>query len=134
VLSGTWYYSLIGMYNARILDHFERPRNAGELPPPALHTEVTNPVCGDILHLWMLVDCGCIRDIRFKTKGCVSAIACSSVLTEMVAGKRLEEAQRLSATDIAMAIGGLPPESGHAAELAAQALKSVLQLAMTRGG
>ena len=122
------------MFNATILEHFERPRNAGELPPPALTVEASNPVCGDILHLWVLVDAGCIRQIRFKARGCVAAIASGSMLTELVAGKRLEEAQLLSASDIAAALGGLPPESGHAAELAADALKLALQLALTRPG
>jgi len=122
------------MFNATILDHFERPRNAGELPPPALTVEVSNPVCGDILHLWVLLDAGCIREIRFKAKGCVAAIASGSMLTELILGKRLAEAQQLSANDIATALGGLPPESGHAAELAADALKNALQIASTQPG
>jgi len=122
------------MFNATILEHFERPRNAGELPPPALTVEASNPVCGDILHLWVLIDSGCIGKIRFKARGCVAAIASGSMLTELVAGKRLEEAQLLSASDIAAALGGLPPESGHAAELAADALKLALQVALNRPG
>ena len=118
------------MFNATILDHFERPRNAGELPPPALKIEATNPVCGDILHLWLLEGEGRLRDIRFKAKGCVAAIAAGSMLTTLVMGKTLEDAGQLSANDIAAALGGLPPESGHAAELAEQALKSAVQMAL----
>ena len=122
------------MFNATILEHFERPRNAGELPPPAVKIEAANPVCGDILHLWVVVDGGCIRQVRFKAKGCVAAIASGSMLTELIAGKVLEEAQQLSASEIAAALGGLPPESGHAAELAEQVLKSALQMALTLRG
>jgi len=122
------------MFNATILEHFERPRNAGELPPPAVKIEAANPVCGDILHLWVVVDGGCIRQVRFKAKGCVAAIASGSMLTELIAGMVLEEAQQLSASEIAAALGGLPPESGHAAELAEQVLKSALQMALTLRG
>ena len=120
------------MFNEIILDHFESPRNVGELPPPAFRIEATNPVCGDILHLWVLVEEECIRQIRFKAKGCVAAIASASVLTELVIGKRLMEARQVSAQQIAASLGGLPPESGHAAELAEQALKSALQVIRAR--
>jgi nitrogen fixation protein NifU and related proteins len=120
------------MFNTTILEHFERPRNAGELPSPALKIEANNPVCGDILHLWVLVEAGCIRQIRFKAKGCVAAIACGSMLTELVLGKSPEEAGQLTSREIAAALGGLPSESGHAADLAEQALKSALQIAQRR--
>ncbi|MBI3934150.1 MAG: iron-sulfur cluster assembly scaffold protein [Acidobacteria bacterium] len=122
------------MFNATILEHFERPRNAGELPAPALRVEATNPVCGDILHLWLLVEAGCIREMRFKAKGCVAAIASASMLTEMVRGKNLEQASHVSSSQISAALGGLPPESGHAAELAEQALKAALQAALAWRG
>ena len=122
------------MFNATILEHFERPRNAGELPFPALKVEATNPVCGDILCLWLLVEAGSLREVRFKAKGCVAAIASGSMLTEMVMGKKLEEAGQLSSNEISVALGGLPPESGHAAELAEQALKSAVQKALTLRG
>ena len=118
------------MYNARILDYFETPRNAGELPAPAITVEATNPVCGDILRLWLLVDAGQIREIRFKAKGCVAAIPSGSMLTELVKGKSLEEAGLLSAADLSAALGGLPEASGHAAELAEEALKSALRKAL----
>jgi nitrogen fixation NifU-like protein len=122
------------MFNATVLDHFERPRNAGELPSPAFKIEASNPVCGDILHLWVLAEAGRIRQICFKAKGCVAAIASGSALTEMVTGKTLQEARQISAAEVAAALGGLPPESGHAAELAADALKTALQLAFRRAG
>jgi len=122
------------MFNATILEHFERPRNAGELAAPALLAEASNPVCGDILRLWVLPEAGSIREIRFKAKGCVAAIASASMLTEMVRGRKLEEASKLSSEEISAALGGLPPESGHAAELAVETLKIALQQALARPG
>jgi nitrogen fixation NifU-like protein len=117
------------MYSAILLDHFQNPRNAGELPPPALAVEVTNPVCGDILRLSLSVEAGRLAKVCFKAKGCVAAIACGSALTEMVQGKTLAEAASVSAVDVAAALGGLPPESGHAAALAEEALKKALAAA-----
>jgi|SRR3990167_2122988 len=122
------------MFNATILEHFERPRNAGELAAPALLAEASNPVCGDILRLWVLPEAGSIREIRFKAKGCVAAIASASMLTEMVRGRKLEEASKLSSQEISAALGGLPPESGHAAALAVETLKIALQQALARPG
>ena len=115
------------MFNATILDHFSNPRNAGELSAPAIVIEASNPVCGDILRLWLLVDQGVIRDIRFKAKGCVAAIASGSMLTTLASGKSLDAAAAISPEMIANALAGLPPESGHAAELAAEALRNALQ-------
>ena len=115
------------MYSATLLDHFHNPRNAGELPPPAVTVEVTNPACGDILRLSIMIDEGRIRNVRFKAKGCVPTIACGSLLTEIVQGKSPEQAARVSSADIVTAIGGLPPASGHAAVLAIDALKQALR-------
>ncbi len=115
------------MYSAALLDHFQNPRNVGELPPPATLVEVTNPVCGDILRLSLRVEAGRLEDVRFKTRGCVAAIACASQLTELVKGKTLEEAAQVSAGEIVAALGGLPPESGHAGVLAEDALKAALR-------
>ena len=115
------------MYSPAMLDHFQNPRNAGELPPPAVTVEVTNPACGDIMRLSVLVEEGRLRDVRFKTSGCVASIACGSLLTELIQGKTLEQAKRMSAFQIAQGLGGLPPESGHASMLAEEALKAVLK-------
>ena len=112
-----------------MLDHFQNPRNAGELPPPALTVEVSNSACGDIMRLSALVEEGRLRDVRFKASGCVASIACGSLLTEMIQGKTLDEAKRTSAFAIAKGLGGLPPESGHASILAEDALKAVLKAA-----
>jgi nitrogen fixation protein NifU and related proteins len=110
-----------------MLDHFQNPRNAGELPPPAVTVEVSNPACGDIMRLSVRVEDGRLRDVRFKTRGCVASIACGSLLTEIIHGKTLEEVKRTSAFDIAKKLGGLPPESGHASILAEDALKAALK-------
>ena len=115
------------MYNPVLLDHFQNPRNTGELPPPAITVEVTNPVCGDILRLSVLVEEGRLRDARFKAKGCVASIACGSLLTELVIGKTLGEAGRVTAAEVAAGIGGLPPESGHASVLAEDAIRAALK-------
>ena len=115
------------MHNPTVLDHFQNPRNAGELPPPAVTVEVTNPACGDILQLSVLIEEGQLREVRFKAKGCVASIACGSLLTELAIGKTLEEAGRVTAAEVAAGIGGLPPESGHASVLAEDAIKAALK-------
>jgi len=115
------------MHNPTLIDHFQNPRNAGELPPPAVTVEVANPACGDILRLSLLVQEGRLQDVRFKVRGCVASIACGSLLTELIKGKTLAEAERVSAATVASAMGGLPPEGGHASILVADALKAALR-------
>jgi len=117
------------VYSATLLDHFHNPRNAGELPSPASTVEVTNPACGDILRLSIETREGRIRDVRFKAKGCVPSIACASLLTELIQGKTLAEAARLSSAEIESAIGGLPSASSHAAVLALDALQLAVKSA-----
>ena len=114
------------MYSARVLDHFQHPRNAGEVTNPDASVQIENPACGDILKLSLRVTNGCIADIRFKAKGCVPAMACGSQVTEMVQGKTLEEARRLSREELVQAIGGLPETSVHASHLAMDALRAAL--------
>lgn len=115
------------MYSPALLDHFANPRNAGELPPPAVTVDASNPACGDILRLSLVAEQDRVRDAGFKAQGCVAAIACGSLLTELIKGKLLEDVARVSAADIAAGLGGLPPESGHAAVLAVDALKAALK-------
>ena len=115
------------MYNAAVLDHFKNPRNAGDLPGATATVEVSNPVCGDILRLAVRVEGGRIADARFKTQGCVTSIACSSVLTEIILGKSLDEARRITPSQISDALGGLPPATMHGAQLACDALESALK-------
>jgi nitrogen fixation NifU-like protein len=114
------------MYSPQLLDHFQNPRNAGDLPDADATVEIENPVCGDVIRLSLKFDAGRIAEIRFKTKGCVPSMACGSALTEMVLGKTSEEACRVTREDLVRAVGGLPQASSHAAQLALDALGAAL--------
>ena len=114
------------MYSAELLDHFEHPRNSGELADATARRRTENPACGDILELAAKLSGDRVDDIRFRAKGCVPAMACASVLTEMVKGKSVNEARAISKEDIVLAVGGLPAASGHAAQLAIDALRALL--------
>lgn len=115
------------MYSPQLLDHFENPRNAGDLPDADAAVELENPVCGDVIRLSLKSQDGRIREIRFKAKGCVPAMACGSALTEMVLGKTTEEARNVTSEQLANAVGGLPQASRHAAQLALDALSALLR-------
>jgi nitrogen fixation NifU-like protein len=114
------------MYSARLLDHFEHPRNAGDLAHADARVRVENPACGDILELSIKVVGERIAEARFLAKGCVPAMACGSLITEMIAGKTIQEARGISKEDVVKEIGGLPSASGHAAQLAVDALRAAL--------
>jgi NifU-like protein involved in Fe-S cluster formation len=114
------------MYSAQLLDHFEHPRNSGELPGADAYSRIENPACGDILELAIKMDGGRIAAIRFRAKGCVPAMACASAVTELAKGKPAREAAAISQSDVESAVGGLPAASGHAAHLAIEALAAVL--------
>ena len=114
------------MYSARVLDHFQNPRNAGEIADADATAEIENPACGDILRLTMKAAAGRIAQAQFKAQGCVAAIACGSALTELVTGKTVQEAQHLRREDVIDAVGGLPVGSTHAAQLALDALTLAL--------
>ena len=114
------------MYSAQLLDHFQNPRNAGDLPDADATVEIENPVCGDVLRLGLKIDGGCISKIRFKAKGCVPSMACASALTELVAGKTTKEALAIEPATLILAVGGVPPASAHAAQLALDALAAAL--------
>jgi nitrogen fixation protein NifU and related proteins len=114
------------MYSAQLLDHFENPRNAGEVPDADASAEIENPVCGDIVRLTMKVDGLRISAIRFKAKGCVPSMACASALTELVLGKTSTEALALTREDVVSAVGGLPQASAHAAQLGLDVLAAAL--------
>jgi nitrogen fixation NifU-like protein len=115
------------MYSLELLDHFEHPRNPGEVANPDLTVQVENPACGDILKLSMKITNGQIVEIGFLAKGCVSAMACSSALTELVKGKTVEEVRGLRREEIVRAVGGLPAASVHASHLAMDALGALLK-------
>jgi len=114
------------MYSPAVLEHFQNPRNAGELPDATATVEVSNPACGDIMRLAVRVAEGRIAEARFKTRGCVTAVACGSLLTEMLRDKTLEEARQITYTQISEALGGLPPATVHGSQLAADALEALL--------
>ena len=115
------------MYSPQLLDHFQNPRNAGEVLNPDAAVQIENPACGDILKLSVKVSDDRITEIRFLAKGCVPAMACASLLTEMVKGKTLAEARGLRRDQLVQAIGGLPEASGHAGQLAIDALTAALK-------
>ena len=114
------------MYSAQLLDHFQNPRNAGEIADADATAEIENPACGDVLRLSLKTRAGRITEARFKAKGCVAAIACGSALTELVVAKTLNEARGLQREDISATVGGLPQASTHAAQLALDALSAAL--------
>ena len=115
------------MYSAQLLDHFQNPRNAGDIVDADASAEIENPVCGDVIRLSLKLHNGRIDQVGFKAKGCVPAMACGSALTELVGGKTVVEAHRLRREDLVAAVGGLPPASAHAAQLALDALFAALQ-------
>ena len=115
------------MYSEQLLDHFRNPRNVGELPPPAIVVEVTNPACGDILRLSALFSDGQVTQVRYQVRGCTASIAAGSALTELIAGKSNAEIALLRPLDIEQSVGGLIPESKHAAVLCIDGVKALLR-------
>jgi nitrogen fixation NifU-like protein len=113
------------MYSDRLLDHFRNPRNTGELQAPSVGVEVSNPACGDVLRLSVRIEGGRVAEARFKAHGCTASIAAGSAVTELIAGKNLNELTRLAPVDIEQALDGLPPTSRHAAALAVDAVRAL---------
>jgi nitrogen fixation NifU-like protein len=116
------------MFSKQVLDHFKNPRNAGELSGATAVAEVSNPVCGDVLRLAVRLEDGRITEARFMAQGCVTAMAASSMLTELITGLFREEAAAVTAEQVAGALGGLPPATYHGAQLAHDGLVAVLKL------
>jgi nitrogen fixation protein NifU and related proteins len=117
----------MGMYSDKVMDHFKNPRNVGEMPGADAVGEVGNPSCGDIMKIYLKVKDGVIEDITFQTFGCGAAIATSSMVTEMVKGKTLAEAEAISNKAVAEALGGLPPVKMHCSNLAADAVHEAIK-------
>ena len=115
------------MFNDAVLDHFRNPRNAGELPDADVTIEVSNPVCGDVLRLAVRVQHRRIVEARFLCRGCTTAIACASLLTEKIQQKTREQLRGVTAPSLSAEIGGLPPATFHGAELAAEAARELAQ-------
>jgi nitrogen fixation protein NifU and related proteins len=115
------------LFNDAILEHFRNPHNAGDLSDASATVEVTNPVCGDILRLSVRAEGGRVAAARFKTQGCVAAIASSSVLTDLLLGKSAAELRAIAPQEISEALGGLPPATFHAAQLCTDAVAALLK-------
>ncbi len=114
------------MYSDKVMDHFSNPRNVGELDSANAVGQVGNPKCGDIMKVFMVIENDVIKDISFKTFGCGAAIATSSMATELVKGKTIEEALTLTNKAVAEALDGLPPVKMHCSVLAEEAIKSAI--------
>lgn len=122
------------MYSERLLDHFKNPRNAGELDPPAVSVEVSNPACGDILRLSARFEGDVVAEARYKVRGCTASIATGSALTEWMIGKSYTELRELQAATLDEAVGGLIPESRHAAALCIDGVKAILRAGKSNSG
>ncbi len=115
------------MYSPQVLDHFQHPRNAGDVTSPDSSVQIENPACGDVLKLTLRLVDGRIEELRFLAQGCVPTVACASLLTELVQGRTIAEARQLRREELVKAIGGLPKASLHASHLAMDALKAVIK-------
>jgi len=120
------------VYSSELLDHFEHPRNAGEVESPDYTARLENPVCGDILELTLRLEGGeqegrRIADIRFRAKGCVPVMACGSAITELAKGKNVDEARKIRREELIQKVGGLPQASAHASHLAMDTLAALLR-------
>ncbi|MEK6726000.1 MAG: Fe-S cluster assembly scaffold protein NifU [Deltaproteobacteria bacterium] len=115
------------MYSEKVMDHFRNPRNMGEMENPDGVGKVGNPVCGDMMELYIKVENDVITDVKFMTFGCGAAIATSSMVTELVKGKTLDEALKISNATVAEALDGLPPVKMHCSVLAEDALKGAIE-------
>ena len=115
------------MYSDKLMEHFRNPRNVGVIENADGVGKVGNPVCGDIMELSLEVEDGVIKDAKFRTFGCGAAIATSSMVTELVKGKTIDEALEVSNKAVAEALGGLPPVKMHCSVLAEQALRSAIE-------
>ncbi len=110
----------------QLIEHFKNPRNVGELEPPAITVEVSNPICGDIMRLSALIESGRVAKAGFKVRGCTASIAAGSALTELIGGRGRDELKSLQASEVERAVGGLSNESKHAAVLCVDAVRALL--------
>ena len=115
------------MFTDAVLDHFRNPRNAGELPNADASVEVTNPVCGDVLQLAVRLDGNHIAEAKFLCRGCTTAIACASLLTQHLQSRTRAELSDITPESLSTALGNLPPATFHGAQLAADALRALQQ-------
>jgi nitrogen fixation protein NifU and related proteins len=125
---------MTSMYNATVLDHFRHPRNMGDLEAPDAMAEVENPACGDRTRLAVHISDGRITAARFRTEGCPAAIAASSITTELIRGRTLEEALSLRDVDVERALGGLPRNKLHCSVLAEDVIRATIEEYQSRQG
>ncbi|HON85485.1 MAG TPA: Fe-S cluster assembly scaffold protein NifU [Syntrophorhabdaceae bacterium] len=116
-----------GPYNETVMDHFMNPRNMGEIENPDAVAEVGNNICGDTMKIYLKIEDNRIVDVKFKTFGCGAAIASSSMTTELVKGKTIEEALKITNQQVSEALGGLPPAKQHCSVLAEDALRAAIE-------
>lgn len=114
-------------YSQKVMDHFMNPRNIGEIPDADGVGQVGNPVCGDIMKMYLKIENNVITDVKFKTFGCGAAVATSSMATELIKGKTVEEALEITNKAVAEALDGLPPIKMHCSNLAEQAIKAAIE-------
>jgi nitrogen fixation protein NifU and related proteins len=124
--------TIVDVYSAELLDHFQNPRNAGEVAAPDATARLENPACGDILELSVRLEKTKLEgkrivDIRFRAKGCVPAMACGSAITELIQGKSIAQARQVSREELVRKVGGLPQASAHASHLAMDTLAALLR-------
>lgn len=115
------------MYSEKVMDHFSNPRNVGEIPNADGVGEVGNAKCGDIMKIYLKVEDNIIKDVKFKTFGCGAAIATSSIATEMIIGKSVDEALQLTNKAVVDALDGLPPAKIHCSVLAEEAVRAAIE-------
>lgn len=115
------------MYSEKVMDHFENPRNVGKIENPDGYGKVGSPTCGDVMEIFLKIEDETIVDVKFRTFGCASAIATSSISTEMILGKKVEEALALTNKAVAQALNGLPPAKMHCSVLAEEAIKEAIE-------
>jgi len=115
------------MYSEKVMQHFKKPQNMGEIPDADGVGSVGNPTCGDLMTMYIKVKDNRIEDVKFKTYGCGAAIATSSMTTELAKGKTIEEAMKISRASVAESLGGLPPVKMHCSNLAADALHAAIE-------
>ncbi len=115
------------MYSEKVMEHFKNPRNWGKIEEADGVGKVGNPVCGDVMYIYIKVEEDMIKDIKFETFGCVAAIATSSMVTELVKGKKIDEALKITNKTVAEALGGLPSVKLHCSVLAEQGIKAAIE-------
>ena len=126
-IEGSRRIKITPVYSPELLDHFQNPRNAGDVETPDASVQMENPACGDVLKLTANLAGRRIADIRFRAKGCVPAMACGSAITELIRGKTVEEARQVSREELIRKVGGLPQASTHASHLAMDTLAALLR-------